>query len=253
MQAFLLSASLVLAAAQPPADSQRPAAPSKRFGVGPAVLVTTEAYAGLDASSEARAIPLIELETPRFFIQGTGAGITLWEQGPWRVRSGLQWRFAGFNVEDGPLFAGMESRSGTLDADVQVSWSQRSWGLDFRVSHDVLSRYDDIVADFGINFPQRFGSWIVVPSLDLSWESDGYVDYYFGVRAEEATASRPAYRGESAWTWGAGLRTVWPFAERWSLFGLAKVERLPSGITDSPLVDDDWRAVTILGTTYRIW
>src|SRR5512140_3154130 len=36
---------------------------------------------------------------------------------------------------------------------------------------------------------------MLVPAIGIRWDNDLRVDYYYGVRQEEATADRPAYAG----------------------------------------------------------
>ena len=70
------------------------------------------------------------------------------------------------------------------------------------------------------------------------------------MRPEEATASRPAYEGDSTITPALRLTLRRKLSERWSALGLVQHEWFSSEITDSPIVEDDSATSFLLGLTY---
>lgn len=74
-------------------------------------------------------------------------------------------------------------------------------------------------------------------TLGLEWKSSNLVDYYYGVRPEEAFSGRPQYAA------GAGANHFIRFAARHrlgsqlSLVGMVEREFLSSAISNSPIVD----------------
>jgi outer membrane protein len=77
------------------------------------------------------------------------------------------------------------------------------------------------------------------------------VDYYYGVRASEATAARPAYQGDSLTAVDVGLRLEYSPATRHSLFLDVSAKRFGGSIKDSPLVERVTQSFVGFGYLYR--
>ena len=77
-----------------------------------------------------------------------------------------------------------------------------------------------------------------------------YVDYYYGVRANEMTADRAYYQGESAVNIEVGARGGYMFKQKHFVFLDVSVTSLASEIKDSPLVDSSTENRLMLGYIY---
>jgi MipA family protein len=77
-----------------------------------------------------------------------------------------------------------------------------------------------------------------------------YVDYYYGVRAAEATAGRAAYVAKGGVNVDIGLRTMYQFDEHHSMMLDVSTTRLAKQIKASPLVDRSSTHRVILGYMY---
>ena len=84
----------------------------------------------------------------------------------------------------------------------------------------------------------------------LSWRSENLNNYYYGVRAKEATANRTVYKSGNSVNPYAGVVLDYQLAERWSIFSMFRNEWLGNEITDSPIVDQDSKISLILGLLY---
>ena len=85
---------------------------------------------------------------------------------------------------------------------------------------------------------------MLVPGIAVGWRSAKRVDYYFGVRPEEATPSQPAYAGREAFTESARLTGFYIINKSWTAFAGAQGTVFGPGVTDSPIVT---RHVTSIG------
>jgi outer membrane protein len=83
----------------------------------------------------------------------------------------------------------------------------------------------------------NFGSVDFVPFANLTYQSEDYVDYYFGVKQREANANRKAYKGDSTVSYGLGYKLVMPINDNWQVSQMTQYTRLGSGISDSSIVD----------------
>jgi outer membrane protein len=86
----------------------------------------------------------------------------------------------------------------------------------------------------------------------MEYLSSSYVDYYYGVRATEATPTRPAYAGKSSWSPEFGLLVSWQAGPRQSLFANFNYERYGSEVRNSPLMNAKGIPQLVLGYEYRL-
>jgi outer membrane protein len=78
-----------------------------------------------------------------------------------------------------------------------------------------------------------------------------YVDYYYGVRPSEATATRHVYDGKSSIDPSVGATVTWRLDERQSIRGDVGITKFGTGITDSPLVGKKTAPSILVGYVYR--
>lgn len=126
------------------------------------------------------------------------------------------------------------------------------WGrLQATAHHDVSGTHDgyELDIEYGLGLP--LGRWYVQPVLGLSYKSRALNDYYWGVRASEATEALPAYRAGAGFNLRAGLSAGYQFSRSWAFSLAAHYEWLNGEMADSPIVVD--RAVIgwFAGVGYR--
>jgi outer membrane protein len=88
------------------------------------------------------------------------------------------------------------------------------------------------------------------PSLGVIWQDADFVDYYAGVRPQEARSGRPAFEGSSVLNLGAGLRGYFKMTDRVRVVGLVRAERLDSDYEKSPIIDSRWGYFGLLALAY---
>jgi len=91
---------------------------------------------------------------------------------------------------------------------------------------------------------------MLVPGVDLEWESARLVDYYYGVRPEEATLNQHAYIGRETLNEKARLTGFYLINKSWTVFVGVQAAVFGSGITDSPMVK---RRSTMRGYMGTAW
>ena len=139
----------------------------------------------------------------------------------------------GYKGSDASSLNGMEDRNGAFWYGPAVAW-KTSFGT---LSGDVLeggNKGQKARIDFGKRFD--YGSFSVEPHVGAEWLSSKYVDYYYGVRASEVRAGRPAYSGTSTYDESAGARFDYHITPKQSVSVDLGATHLGSGITDSPIV-----------------
>ena len=203
------------------------------FGLG----INGEIYKGYDR--RVIPLPLIGYRGDKLLVLGPFANYELFEAGNFDFTINVAPRFAGFDEGDSIFFTGMEKRKSTLDMGLGLVYENDNWKFQSKVLYDILGRSDgyEVTAQVGKVF--RTGPVFIEPTVGVSYMDDNLVDYYYGVRDNEANAIRPAYQGKDVLNTTLGISFATPI-----LFGgftRAGIEYtwFDSGITDSPLVNDD--------------
>jgi MipA family protein len=86
-------------------------------------------------------------------------------------------------------------------------------------------------------YPIALGEFTLMPKFGIERYDRKFTDYYYGVRADEATAARPAYAADASTNLDVGLDLQRRFG-RHLFIGSLKYRRFGSAISDSPLVED---------------
>lgn len=229
------------AAAQPPRNG---------WSLGVAVISSPEPYVGAD--DETLVVPALSVTAGRFSFRGIAAAWQLGEWGDFEAEALLRARFSGYDAEDSPFLEGMEDRRKSADLGFALTWErERRLGLRLTPAVDVLGRSDGVEVALDAFVPVRLGPARLEPRLGAAWQSADLVDYYYGVRPEEARPGRPAFRGEATVNATAGLFVFTPLSRRLLLQSFLRLERLGPEIEDSPIVADSTALTAFAAVSYR--
>ena len=242
--AFLLGLATAAAALAQPPDPNKP-----QFGLGLAVISSPEPYKG--TSNETLVVPNISFAYKRFYLRGIIVGFQLFENDAIELDLIARPRFGGFDEDDSPFLDGMEDRRKSADAGFEVSWERERFGLQLTAVSDVLGRNDGQEVTFEITKPLRRGPFRIEPRAGVVWQSEDHVDYFYGVRPDEARPDRPAYEPGDSFSLTAGVFTVAPVTRRIVFQGFARIDRFGSEIKDSPIVDQDYGWIGFAGLSYQ--
>ncbi len=183
----------------------------------------------------------------------TGGGVWLAQSGDHSLRFGAGVRLhGGWRAGDDPDLAGMESRRGSLDGYLNAVWRTSLVTIGAHYYHDVLDASRGDAASLRLSKRFRAGEdvWLT-PSIGAEWQNSERVDYYYGVRPEEALPSRPAYTGVATINANAGLAGSCRLSPSWSLLGGVFLTRFGSGIVESPIVTRRWSTLVYAGVGWR--
>lgn len=225
------------------------------WGIGLGVASTQEPYIDIDRDNTV--LPLLHVENRYFRFFGTTLeaklpGLKLSETN--KINFGLigRWDGSGYEASDSWALDGMAERKSGIWAGVKVEWLTHIVNVRADWTHDVSSHSKGQQVNLGIDRSWKLGSRITLtPRIGATWYDSKYIDYYYGVRAEEVRSGRPQYLGESGYSAEAGLQLRYRFNEHHSLMLDARVRSLPSEIKDSPLVDGSTENRISIGYMYQ--
>ncbi|PKM19976.1 MAG: MipA/OmpV family protein [Gammaproteobacteria bacterium HGW-Gammaproteobacteria-15] len=229
--ASVISTAMVCGAAM--AQSAAPQGFSYGVGVG----VNQEIYQGY--SNRTIPLPIIGYQGDRLTVYGPFVSYKLLDLGNISFSAKLAPRFAGFDESDSAVFSGMAKRKDSIDGGIGMQLRQDNWKFEAQTVFDLLGNSNGQESKVSVGYSYRAGPVIIEPAFGVSYSDSKLVDYYYGVRPDEATAQRPAYKASGAVNYNAGVSvTTALFFGGMTRLGVEH-HWYGSSISDSPLTDRD--------------
>ena len=222
-------------------------APPNEFGIGLAVISQN---AGYEVGIENNVVPALLINYGNFSLLGPEAKYNLHRSDKLTFDFTGSLRLGGYSADDDKFFIGMEDRDLTIDLGFALEYELGPVDVGFSMAADVLGKHEGHQAalTFGHNF--NFDSAQLTPFIGVEYQSDELVDYYYGVRKEEATSTRDFYQADAATQALAGLRGMWWSGPHHRVIFRLEYNPLDSSIKDSPLVDNSNSYEFIMGYAY---
>lgn len=206
-----------------------------------AAMVVRPKYSGSESSS-AVALPLINIsynDSLYFNVRRLGYWLP-WQSEDKTVRFGLlaeQQR--GFKASDGALLRGLSERKSATEAGVNIAWDSPIGYLDVAYLSDVSNTHDGSAVKlmFSTRLIER-GRLQIRASGGYERMSQRAVQYYYGIKANEVTATRPLYDAtDSTIHTYFALDARYRLNRQWSLNGHLSNNKMGQQIQNSPIVD----------------
>ncbi len=239
-------------AQQPTAGAEpmeRSRAGGAQWGIGLGLWFDQKPYRAYD--DKARVLPLLVFVNDYVSVLGPVVDVKLPSAGPVSFRLRARYAGDGYEAGDSPYLAGMEDRDAGLWLGGAATWRNDLATLSAELLGDVSGNSKG--SRFRLQADRRFDAGGVgfTPRVSAQWLNDKYVDYYYGVRANEVRVGRPGYEGKATTNIEVGARVDFSVAPRQDVFLDVSATRLGSAIKDSPLVDRSSSAALRLGYLYR--
>ncbi|MAD77665.1 MAG: hypothetical protein CML20_23350 [Rheinheimera sp.] len=211
--------------------------PSQGFLYGVGIGINQEIYRGYKRRTIP--LPLIGYRGEKLSVYGPFVSYQLLQQGNISVSAKLSPRFAGFDESDSDVFSGMAKRKSSLDGGIGVQYRLQRWVFEADTLIDLLGNSKGQESKLAVGYTLRFGPVLMEPKAGISYSDSKLVDYYYGVRLNEATSNRMPYHAKSAFNYNAGLSLSTPvFFGGMTRLGIEH-HWYDSSISDSPLTDRD--------------
>lgn len=195
-----------------------------------------------NARTYVRVIPMGEFRYGRLRLMGPFANYSLHQSRAWgaSLKTGIQGdQYRGLDMEerDWSFFAG---------ASLRIKF------IEFSYSRDLQNVSDGSLYTIatGPRFPLSKKIFLM-SGIEATYLDKNYSDYYYGVRPNEATADRPVYDLNGAWTYALTLRPIISLTERWILMTSVKLSFYDKKIENSPTVRDGEGVSGMIGLTYK--
>ena len=228
----------------------RPLGKRGRLGVGVGALSRSSPYRDYDGGVS-QVIPAITYNGERLQILGPNVSFGLVGTGKLRLAAAGTYRLGVYEEDDSDYLAGIGDRDSTFMAGLALR-AELPMGFNaaLRYQHDVLDRIGGGEARIAIDKSFQLGRFRFSPELGVNWLAQDLADYDFGVRQENATAVRPAYRVDAVFTADVGVGILYEITTDWLLIMNVAVEFFDNEITDSPIVNEDYVIKGFLAVNY---
>lgn len=220
-----------------------------QWGFMAGALTVQKPYRGYDRDNIA--FPYVYYESSRFSVQFPQVDYKFEPVGDFSFR--LRARYAisdGYDSDDSAVFSGMAERKASVWLGAAANWNS-----------DILNVTTELVgataqskgAKFTLGANRNFsvGRFWITPRVAAIVADKKFVNYYYGVRSDEAAAGRPAYDGKSTTNVEAGLRVAYAISPKQNLFLDISGTRLGSGIKASPLFGRSSQNSAMVGYMHR--
>lgn len=220
-------------------------------GLGVSLRYERPAYRGSDRRYDL--LPLAVYDSRYFYLHSYRAGAKL-ERPAWRAELFVQRRFEGFASDDVPAsMVGMAQREFGTDIGLGASLRLGDGAAYAELLTDTEGASDGTELLVGYRYERWWqGRLRLRPYATLAWRDAKLNDYYYGVRQEEATPQRPAYRAGSGFKSEIGMQAAYRLTEQWQVLAGLSVSRAPSAVRSSPVVDSRTVPGATLGLMWKI-
>ncbi|MCF2855881.1 MipA/OmpV family protein [Pseudoalteromonas sp. SMS1] len=219
-----------------------------KFGLGGALITQDEGYK--DVGSETQFVPAIAIEYGNFRLLGPYASYTFFKTERIELAATGMLRLDGYEQDDSDIFKGMEDRNMSFDFGIEAEVDTDIGEFGLKYIQDVTNTHDGYEATLSYGIPLRVEKGQVVPYVAVSLASEDLANYYYGVKAGEATADRSFYQVDSATNFEIGIKSDWFFGKNHMIKADASYTSFDSAIKDSPLVDKSGSFQLLLGYVY---
>lgn len=188
------------------------------------------------------------------FLNGSVSRFSLGPQGLSVRAIGTQlMNVSAFIKRDGDKYNGEGMMPRQESAFVGISGKIFKYGLS--VSKDINGRSKGYIALF--NYGEFFNlseSFMIRAGLSLEWHDDKYAEFYYGVRANEATIGRREYHLSNYFQAGLNILPIYKISERHSLTAALGAKIIPKKVRQSPTMNGNHFDVGgLIGYNYTIF
>lgn len=219
------------------------------LSLGVAVVANDSPFVGGDAS--VAVLPIIGYDS-RAFSLGVlqGLRVTAFDRDDFRLSVIAAPRFF-LEIADteGPALDGID-RNITGEAGLAFDYTpNRMTSMSLRVVQEVTGEHGGQELVLQANRTVTLAGFPVRVGGGLTWQSGDHAEYAWGVRPEEATATRPAYAPGDVLIPNLSIGTFVPITAKTSILATLRVDFLPEAVFESPIVDQEMTTSLFVGIT----
>ena len=250
IKSLLLPSALMLLAAPLFAQDELP--DEHRLRVGLAAVSSDSIYRQGDRQN--KVFPAFDYEYKDFYFQAGDVGYKLLDGPLWQWDAGLNVDLSGdVDRGDSSLFDALPELHYPLNAFTTFG-AMTDYGLfEVRYDHEINNKHNGHILSASYTAYFQLKDWRFYPKLSQRRYSAEYVDYFYGVKPDDATTELPAFRGEQSDVTELSVTILKNITPKWYWVSSLQSQWFDDNITDSPLIDDDQRLSLFIGVLYELF
>lgn len=190
--------------------------------------------------------PVVFFDNSLFYVRWSRLGVYFLgdkqEEFAWGLSLTAQPRTLGYKADDADILAGMDERKSSLEGGLAFSAKYKDTYVENMLLHDLLGYHKSWLNRTEVGTKYSLGKVNFYPSIVMLYMSDKFVNYYYGVKNNEANLAinRPAYTAHSGFEFGVQTYVGFPLSKHFSALFNFRYDLLAKGAKNSPLVEDDY-------------
>lgn len=152
---------------------------------------------------------------------------------------------------------GMDNLDGTFEVGPYIERKlTRKLTVGASAKFDTMGVHSSFVGDLYANYqlPSYVKNLYTTATLSLSYYGNKFVETYYSVSAEEATASRPEFDGDGGFAEASlGVNSMYYIDDKWFLIGNFSYKRLMDEVENSPVIAQNDNFTAVFGLGYRLY
>jgi outer membrane protein len=223
---------------------------SRPITVGLGVIWRDQVYDDFEDSDKWQPVPLVLWEGKKFFFRADTFGYKLIDSGPWEISPIITLQGNGYDEDNSDIFDGMGDRDPWVGAGGQIIWQPAKFGLKVMGTGDITDESNGGRFKGEGFYTNRVNQWSYRFGAGAEWVSEGYNEYYYGVKRNEAIPGvRPRYNPTDGVNYYATAFMSYNL-NKWLFMGFAKYQFFSDEVDDSPLTEDDQMLTLGAGVAY---
>ena len=226
---------------------------AEKVTVGAGAYMQTQPYKNVDSIIVPS--PVVFFDNSLFYVRWTRAGLYFLgdkqDNYAWGFSLTAQPRINNYKASDSSYLSGMSDKESSIEGGLAFSASVDKLCIEIMALTDTLRNHEAWVLNTEISYNKlQLGEFSFYPSILFNYQSSKFINYYYGVKSYEATASRAAYSAGNGLQIGVQTYIDYPLTDKWSAFLNLRADKLPTEATDSPIVSDDYMYSGLVSLIY---
>ena len=146
--------------------------------------------------------------------------------------------------------AGIKARGYDFDVGLRLTRRLNESQFSLEILKDISGSHNGIIVNGFISHIQTYRNWEFRAGMGLNYYSSDFIDYYFGISADEAINGRPIYVGSSGVNVLTEFHAEYPINENWVFLAGWLSTWFSQSINDSPIVSQDYQHKAKVGVRY---
>ena len=221
----------------------------EKITIGTGIYTQTQPYKGV--KKLLLPSPIIFFDNSIIYMRWTRIGLYFFgekqENYAWAFSFTAMPRTYGYSSDD---IEGMKERESSWEGGLSFSGKLKEFYIELMALTDILDRYDSYVVKTDIGYNFKINNFSFYPSLNISYQSSNFTNYYYGVEKDEVNINRKQYISSSGYQFGVQTYIEYPITQKLSTLINLKADILSNQAKNSPLINNKYIYSGLLSFMY---